>query len=299
MNFSSLCEKINGSTGVSLTGLEEDYPIIEVQSATATASIALHGAHLISYTPTGQKAVIFTSESAVYKEGKAIRGGIPICWPYFNAHPTEADFPAHGIARNRFWELLSIESSGDGHTLIFEMPIDEKDHNLIGGRCKLTVSFEIADTLKISLTSTNTGSCDLSVGGALHSYFQIGSITTSPVSGLDSVSHLDTLTDETSMHDGLIKIAREYDRVFLPSAHAVTIHDQSNHREIIVTKENSHATTVWNPWIDKSAAMADLGNEDYLSFLCVEAINWKEDLRSIAPGESHSLIQQVSLKTHC
>ena len=218
----SLSEKINAAQGVSLTLKDESYPILEIQNSKASASIALHGAHLLHFTPTEQQAVIFTSGSAIYKEGKAIRGGIPICWPYFNAHPTQKDFPSHGIARNRFWELLSIRSTADSHTLIFEMPIHEEDFSIIGGPCKLTATFEITDTLKISLTTTNTGTTDLIIGGALHTYFQIGSISDTSISGLDTVSNLDTLTDKTSIQNGLIEIDQEYDRIFIPSKETST-----------------------------------------------------------------------------
>ena len=290
----SLSEKINAAQGVSLTLKDESYPILEIQNSKASASIALHGAHLLHFTPTGQQAVVFTSDSAIYKDGKAIRGGIPICWPYFNAHPTQKDFPAHGIARNRFWELLSIKSEADSHTVILEMPIHEEDLNIIGGPCKLTATFEITDTLKISLTTTNTGTTDLTIGGALHPYFQIGSISDTSISGLDTVSNLDTLTDKTSIQNGPIEIDQEYDRIFIPSKETATIHDKSNNRDIIVSKANSCATTIWNPWIEKSNSMSDLGNDDYLNFLCIEAINWREDLQTIAPGNSHSLIQEIS-----
>ena len=290
-------DKISAAQGVSLTLKNDSYPILEIQNSKASASIALHGAHLLEYTPIEQKAVIFTSDSAIYEEGKAIRGGIPICWPYFNAHPSQVDFPAHGIARNRFWELLSIVSEDDYHTLVFEMPIHDKDLRIIGGPCKLLVTFEITDTLKISLSTTNTGNADLIIGGALHSYFKIGAISDTSISGLNAVSNLDTLTDNTATQNGSIVIDHEYDRIFIPSREAVTIHDRFNNREIIITKENSCATTVWNPWIEKSSTMADLGNDDYLSFVCIEAINWREDLQCISPGNSHSLVQNIYTKS--
>jgi len=293
----SSLDKINAAQGVSLTQKNGSYPILEIQNAKALASIALHGAHLLDFTPIDQPAVIFTSDSAIYKEGKAIRGGVPICWPYFNAHPTQEDFPAHGIARNRFWELLSIASEDDCHTLVFEMPIHDEDLSIIGGPCRLTATFEITDTLQISLSTKNTGTADLVIGGALHTYFKIGSISDTSVSGLNAVSNLDTLTGHTAIQNGSIVIDQEYDRIFIPSREATTIHDTSNNREIIVTKENSCATTVWNPWIEKSSTMADLGNDDYLSFLCIEAINWREDLQCISPGNSHSLVQKISTKS--
>ena len=292
----SLLNKINTAQGVSLTLKDESYPILELQNSKASASIALHGAHLLQFTPVGQQPVIFTSDSAVYKEGKAIRGGIPICWPYFNTHPTQKNFPSHGIARNRFWELASIQSTADKHTLVFEMPIHSEDLNIIGGPCKLTVTFEITDTLEISLTTINTGTSDLIIGGALHTYFTVGSIANTSISGLDGVSNLDTLTRSSTIQNGAIEIKHEYDRIFIPSREAASIHDTSNKREIIVTKENSCATTIWNPWIEKSSTMADLGNDDYLSFLCIEAINWREDLQTISPGDSHSLVQKISTK---
>jgi len=274
MNYQSLTTTLENQPGVTYSEVTDGYPVIHIKNNAASASIALHGAHLIDFKPNGEKPVIFTSESAIYREGKAIRGGIPICWPYFNAHPTHSNFPSHGIARNRFWNLVSIEAEQHCHSLTFEMPISEEDQLLIGGPCNLIMVFDIAESLTISLTTTNTGTENLTIGGALHTYFNIGEIGSTSISGLDGVSHLNTLTDETSTHYG---------------------DDTSQSRTINIDKENSLATTIWNPWIEKSSGMSDLGNQDYKKFVCIEAINWKDDLRTLAPKQSHSLVQKISL----
>jgi len=133
MNYQSLTTTLENQPGVTYSEVTDGYPVIHIKNNAASASIALHGAHLIDFKPNGEKPVIFTSESAIYREGKAIRGGIPICWPYFNAHPTHSNFPSHGIARNRFWNLVSIEAEQHCHSLTFEMPISEEDQLLIGG----------------------------------------------------------------------------------------------------------------------------------------------------------------------
>jgi len=292
---SDLISHVNTSKQVTLGFLSENYPVLEIKNLSASATIALHGAHLTNYTPSGEKPVIFTSDHAVYKEGKAIRGGIPICWPYFNAHPSNTNAPSHGFARNRFWELTSIIDSDDSTTLTFNLPMTTDDFSLVGGTCELSLIIIIGTSLTISLNTKNTDSKDLTVGGALHSYFNVESITNTSISGLDGVEHLDTIVNQTTINESDIVFTQEYDRIFIPSDHLVTVNDLGHKRKLLISKENSNATTIWNPWIQKSASMADLGNEDYKTFLCVEAINWREDLRTITPGESHSLTQKIQI----
>ena len=263
------------------------YPNIRISNAHATATIALHGAHVIDYIPRDHQPVIFTSVKAQFKEGKAIRGGIPVCWPWFGAHPTDSSKPAHGFARNRFWKLTSSNSHKNYTEATFELDtqaqgIWETDSNL-----KLTV--QVGAELKLELTSCNTGSEDITVGGALHSYFCVGDISQTELTGLEDTPYLNALDGADYRQTGSIHFSQETDQVYKNTSSTVVIHDPVFQRNITIEKSGSQSTVVWNPWIDKTAAFADMEDSEYHDFVCVETANALEDVYLLKPGASHTL----------
>lgn len=274
---------------ISFEELAPGYPAIRVTHPQATATIALHGAHVIDYTPAGHEPVIFTSKDAVYKAGKAIRGGIPVCWPWFNAHPTDSSLPSHGFARINFWRLYSTAATDQGVTLIFEYRHGSLDASLI---------VAIGSSLTVALHTKNISDRDEVVGGALHSYFNIGDIHNVSLSGLDKVDYIDTLVNTNETQEGEITFDGELDRIYTNTKDDVIINDPVMKRDIIVQKTGSTSTVVWNPWIDKSAGMGDLDNEEYKTFLCVEAANAREDVYTLAPQEQHTLSTTITARHH-
>ena len=296
MKFPYLQAIVENCPSVSLRNYESDYPFLEVVNHSASATIALHGAHLTSFTPKGAAPVIFTSDKAIFKEGKAIRGGIPICWPWFSGHPDNPSLPAHGIARNRFWTLISISESDNSTIIELTLPLSEDDHIMIGGKVTLMARITIASSLSIELTTSNESSNNIHIGGALHSYFFISDISSIKVEGLNNTTQYNSLTAETSINPNVLTFDSEFDSVFLKTSATTIIEDLKLNRSIVIEKSNSEATCVWNPWIDKSAGMTDLEPNDYYSFICIEALNWRDDLRQLKPGESHTLSQHISLK---
>lgn len=274
---------------ISFEKLAAGYPVIRVTHPLADASIALHGAHVIDYTPADHKPVIFTSKEAVYKSGKAIRGGIPVCWPWFSAHPTDSSLPSHGFARNKFWRLYSSAATAQGVTLVFEYRHGSLDASLI---------VAIGSSLTVALHTKNISDRDEVVGGALHSYFNIGDINNVSLSGLDQVSYIDSLTDTVETQQGDITFNAELDRIYTDTKDNVMINDPVLKRDILVQKTGSHSTVVWNPWIEKSASMGDLGNEEYNTFLCIEAANAGEDVHTLAPQQHHTLSTTITARHH-
>jgi len=222
----------------------------------------LHGAHVIDYTPADQQPVIFTSKNAIYREGKAIRGGIPVCWPWFNAHPTDSTLPSHGYARNAFWELLQTSSTDQLTTLSLRFIKDDLTAH---------ISIEIGKTLNIKLTTTNTGQ------------------NNHTITGLEGADFLDTVNQLPGKEKAPIQINEEIDRVYQGTSSDTIIQDHQWNREILIQKSGSQSTVVWNPWIDKSATMADLGNEEYQTFVCIETANALQDVYQVAPGGSHTM----------
>ncbi|MGJ8677027.1 MAG: D-hexose-6-phosphate mutarotase [Akkermansiaceae bacterium] len=268
---------------ISFFELAADYPAIRVVNDFASATIALHGAHVTDYTPKSSESVIFTSSKAIYRAGKAIRGGIPICWPWFNAHPTNHDLPAHGYARTSFWVLESVSEHKAGTSLILSLPPK--------GESGLSASLEIhiGKSLSLTLTTTNDGVAPETYSEALHSYFCVDDSRQTLVHGLEGSSYIDTVGTETiRTQDGAVDFPDEVDRIYLSDVRTI-IEDKLSARQITISKTGSDSTIVWNPGISKGSAMADLDSSEISKFVCVESGNAREQSITLAPGACHSI----------
>ena len=264
-----------------------DYPTLRISNDFASATIALHGAHLIDYIPRDQEPVIFTSREAIFKEGKAIRGGIPVCWPWFGAHSNDPSMPSHGFARNRFWQLTSSKSSPEGTTIVLELDTDAI--SIWPHKTKLTLTISVGKELHLELDTTNLGEEPVTIGGALHSYFTVGAIEQISLQGLEKITYLDTVTGATHTQEGSISFTAETDSIYQNTTNTVTIHDPVLKREIFIKKSGSRSTVVWNPWTDKAAALADLGDDEFHEFVCIEAANAHADVHTLQANETHTL----------
>jgi hypothetical protein len=145
---------------------------VQVAHPSANAALALHGAHLISWQPTDARPVIYTSPEAIYREGKAIRGGIPLCWPWFGAHPTNPSKPSHGFARDRFWDLAQVTEDEDALRLVFHLPpLAPEERSLFPHHHALEFTLHIGRALKAALRTTNLDDEEMVVGGRVR--FQV------------------------------------------------------------------------------------------------------------------------------
>ena len=278
---------MNKNSIVNLEELAPGYPVVTVNHSTCKAQVALHGAHVISWCPTGHEEVLYLSPDAVYREGKAIRGGIPICWPWFNAHPSDPDLPSHGLVRNQFWELESTDADDEGVVAKLRRTTEH---------WTVVATIRMASSLEVAIESTNLGDDQLLVSGALHSYFRVGDVRQITIKGLEDAAYLDTVGQHTNRHQtGVIEIDREVDRYYDSSA-AVRLEDPLKERTILIDKENSPSTVVWNPWIEKAAALGDLPNEDYLAFACVEAAITNDRAVALSQSETHRFATRISVE---
>lgn len=293
--MSTLSAQLTKVSHLSLIELAPDYPALRVEHPTCTATVALHGAHLIAWQPNGADPVLYNSPDSIYREGTAIRGGIPVCWPWFGAHPTDSSLPSHGFARNQSWELADVSESKSGVTLSFLLHPNENSKSLFPHQFETRYTLELSRTLKASLTTTNRGDQPFTIGGALHTYFAIGDVHRVQVEGLDAVSYLDCVGERTNRtQEGPIRFEREVDRIF-HEAPVTTLCDDCLCRRIVITPTGSHSTVVWNPWNEKAAALGDMPDDDYHMFVCIETTNALEDVVALAPGESHTLGATISL----
>ncbi len=270
--------------GVELVEKSGGYPILQIHREWGSARIALHGAHLFSWIPANEEEVLYLSPSAIYREGIAIRGGIPICWPWFHKHPTSPDLPSHGFARDRFWNLKSVLETRDGIAVEMTLEIE-------GWRA--TIEFTIGETLGISLVSKNTRNEKQMLAGALHTYFKIDAIGATSVHGLDQIAYVDKTDSRAQrVQDGALRFRGETDSIYETEGETV-IRDQSKGRSVHITKSGSPSTVVWNPWIERVKDLEDLPNDDYTKFVCVETAISNESAIALAPGESHTLATTV------
>jgi len=273
-------------------------PVVEIHNDQASAVISLQGAHLLSWIPTAEQEVIWVSEDAQFKAGKSVRGGIPICWPWFGAHPTQADFPAHGFARNMPWQIIGTTIMETGATAIRFTTEPDPAHSAMWPE-HTSVQYEllVGKTLELLLLTDNNGSEAIHISQALHTYFRVKDVRDVVLKGLDQTDYLDKLDHfnrKTQQRD--ITINAEIDRVYVDTDSDCIIEDRGFQRNIIIRKQGSHSTVVWNPWQQTAEKMGDLGEQGYLRMLCVESSNAESDAITIQPGQSHRLWVEYQLQ---
>lgn len=271
---------------------EGDIPLIEITNEYASALISLQGAHLLSWKPTNEQEVIWLSDEASFSVGKSVRGGIPICWPWFGAHETNTTYPAHGFARTVFWQVTNTALLKNGdieiHFKLETNELPEKYQQMWPQNTTAEYIVTIGKKLNVDLITTNNSSDDMTIGQALHTYFAVDNVSATQVSGLEDKSYLDKPDNfKQKKQTGAIHINEEVDRIYLNTTDEITIDDTK--RKINIKKQGSASTVVWNPWKAVAEKMGDLGDNGYLKMLCVESANAADDVRVVKAGDSHKL----------
>ncbi|WP_318498321.1 D-hexose-6-phosphate mutarotase [Photobacterium leiognathi] len=265
--------------------------IIRVIHPLAEAGISLHGGHLIWFKPAGEKDIIWLSENAEFDTQKAIRGGIPVCWPWFG----KAGTPSHGFARTSQWTLQEHRENENGVIVSLQLEDNEETRALWPYKFNNVLTFEIGTELKVSLTSTNTDSQPWSYGGALHTYFDIADINNIEITGMGS-TYLDSTQQGKACEGGdVLTFTSETDRVYTQPEATITINDKNNERNILVTNEGHNAAVIWNPWQELSISMGDMADNSFETMVCVESTIHQPSIE-LAPGQSHTLATTVVSK---
>ncbi len=264
---------------------KDGFTVIEVENRQATAKLALQGAHLFHYQKQGEQPLLWCSKLRYFRHGKAIRGGMPICWPWFGKHPDDPALPQHGFARTSLFELVAMsEPDEDTTELVLQLKDSPESLALWPYLFRLRLVVVIGRTLSVALITLNQDQQPFTVSSALHTYFTVDHIDNVKVEGLAGATYLDTLTGKTVQQVGNIAINAEVDRVY-HAAPLINLHDGV--RTIQVRPEGSGSTVVWNPWQEKAESMADM--DDYTTMLCIETANAMQDARLVAPGAEHTL----------
>lgn len=272
------------------------YPVLVIDHAAASGRIALNGAHVMEWTPAGETPVLYMSPQALLEPGKAIRGGVPLCWPWFGPHPTESDKPAHGFVRNLMWEVGEVTENLAGVTLQLHLRDSDASRAFWPHAFELMFEVKMGAQLSMALHIKNTGTEAWSMTGALHTYFCVEDVTEAAVIGLDDAFYVESrLSPERIEQSGPVYFDREVDRNY-ESKETVRLLDKKGGRTIVVEKSGSRATIVWNPWIEKSKRLSDLPDDAYPHFVCIEAANAVPDVIAMHPGKEHVLEQRLRVQ---
>jgi len=275
-----------------------DLPVASIRNSKARALVSVYAGQVLSYQPAGQAHdLLFTSDAAYFQQGKAIKGGIPVCWPWFGPDPEDSGRPAHGFVRNRPWTVHTTETLADGDTRITLGLVDSPDTRAIWPYAfDLALQVTVGNGLRVELITHNTGNRPFTITQALHSYFNIGSIGQVQVLGLEDTDYLDKARDgNRHTQSGAIHFDREVDRIYLGTQPGLVIDDAAYGRRIGITSTGSRTAVVWNPWAEISADMADLMNDDYRHFVCVETANAATNSIEVEAGGEHRLVAEYGL----
>ncbi|NCA70571.1 MAG: D-hexose-6-phosphate mutarotase [Sphingobacteriia bacterium] len=276
--------------------------MIEITNAQAAALISPYGGQVLGYRPADARDdLLFVSERAYFAQGQAIKGGIPVCWPWFGADPQGQGRPAHGFVRAWPWAVRATETRTDGATVVHLGLADEAATRAIWPHCfDLQVEIEIGATLAVALVTRNAGERPFTITQGLHAYFKIGDIAGVEVTGLDACHYIDKAADGRDarvLQQGSVRVDREVNRIYEGVPPGLTIHDSVLGRRIRITAEHSRTAVVWNPWIATARAMADLADDDYQRFICVETVNTASEVIEVAPGAAYRLGARYAIES--
>ena len=263
-----------------------------IRTPYAEGEIYLHGAHVTKFQPKGQKPVLWMSAKSMFEPGKPLRGGVPICFPWFGARQGGQPGSPHGFARLMEWELVFAEQATDGIVEIhLRLVSNEATRALWPGEFEAEYRVRIGATLGLELRVKNTGSQPLRIEEALHTYLAVSDVKQVSIDGLSGASYFTAVGTPRTETEGAapIRITAETDRVYLNTQATCVAHDPGWQQNLVVEKTGSNASVVWNPWIAKAKAMPDFGDDEWPFMLCIETCNVRENAVTIAPGQSHAM----------
>lgn len=275
------------------------FPVIEIDGPKAKASISVYGGQVLSFQPIDEpEDLMFVSENAYYKEGKAIKGGIPVCWPWFGPDPEGLGRPSHGFVRNRLWNVLATETTAEGEVKVTLGLAETAETREIWPQAfEVAIAISVGDSLTVELITRNTGVRAFSITQALHTYFKVGDIQQVKVIGLDNLEYIDKPDGGAKkIQKSAVTFASEVDRIYTNVANKLVIEDAALGRKILISSTGSKTAVVWNPWVEISAKMADLESEDYKRLVCVETANAADDVVEVPAGSEYRLVANYKIE---
>ena len=253
-------------------------PKVVVTAKFSTAEIYLHGAHVTAFQKNGEPPLLFLSRKSIFVPDKAIRGGVPIIFPWFGPRSDGKPGPAHGFARTSEWAVEGTKLRNDGNVQItLALAPNETTRGLGYASFHLRFRVTIGSELEMELETRNEASEPL------------------PYEGTTFIDKTDGFKRKKLGNEPM-QIAKETDQVHLTTQATCVIHDPVWPRRIIIGKSGSDSTVVWNPWIDKTKGMSDMAPDDWQGMLCVETSNAADNAVHLPPGAYHRLTASIGVE---
>jgi glucose-6-phosphate 1-epimerase len=270
---------------------------ILIERPEARAEIYTHGATVTSWQPRNREPVLFLSGSAVFRRDKAIRGGIPICFPWFGPKAGDDKAPQHGFARTSAWTIADMREDDRQQRVVVELVLASSDRSEAFWPYRFRVRYRVAigEKLEVELEVSNTGETPFSFEEALHAYFRVADARAVHVRGLQGAEYVDKVDGGVPKRDTAeaVVLTGECDRLYQVTSAACEIVDPGLSRRISIAKDRSLSTIVWNPWIEKARGLKDFGDDEWQRMICVEAANAGRDAIALQPGAQHSMRTQI------
>lgn len=301
----SLYQRFGDIPGVQIE-LHRSLLAIRIDNENASATVFLQGAQLSHYERKDEPPIIWCSPLNDYSEGKPLRGGIPVCWPWFgdldknpdivSAKPLAKNAAAHGLARNRLWQLDAVEALNPGQTrMTLSLDLKAEQEQAWPFATHLSLEVTVGEDLRLAFNVRNHSDSTVTFSSALHTYFAVSHITQVSLEGLQGLDYIDCMLDWSHhCQQGALSIDREVDRIYLGTSRVITLQDQGWARSIAVQTEGSDSTVVWNPWNEKARRLSNFPDSAFADMLCIETANADQDCVTLEPGCSHQLAVTIT-----
>jgi len=257
-----------------------------LQYGTARLRLSLQGAHITEYAPLGDDNLLWISQSARFQQGTAIRGGIPLCWPWFGNHPDRPDRPQHGFARNSRFRIISERDDAQMSAVLLALDTTP-EFSEWRSAASLEVEIRLSDTLWMEVRTTNTSDGSLWVGAGLHSYFKVSDcheITIPALTGLDYLDKTQGFARSRQLEP--MRISGEVDRVYLAALPRLELMDPHRPSHVAIDAWGHTDLVIWNPGPVTAAGMSDFDDLGFRNMVCIEPALALNNRKRLAAGDN-------------
>jgi len=279
--------------------------MLKLSNRHGAATLTTFGGTLLSYKPATGEEVIWLSETAVYDGSKPVRGGVPICWPWFGpydpqtmgADASDAAKKGHGVARYETWDVAAVRSVGDATEVVLQLEPNDSIRRAWPLPFVLKLIVTLGKNLTLELAGENRSQRDWVVSEAFHTYFRVAQADGLIIEGMDNTTYIDKgRGGQRFTQDGPLRLTLPMEYIFVDHRNAVVLNDSGNQRRIVMEKTNSASTVVWNPGPEGAKSFADMPDDQYAHMVCVEAANALDNAYQLTSGASHSMKMTIALK---
>lgn len=297
-NLDQLNKEFAIKNEIEFTTLQGGLICAQVSNEYAEATISLYGAHIISFKPRNERDLLWMSPKSDFEIGKPIRGGIPICFPWFGPHSSDSSLPMHGFARLNYWGVVETKKMSDNKTCIcLGIKSNADTKKLWPYEFKAQMEVIIGKEMEVRLNVFNTGSSSFDYSCAIHTYYNISDICNIKIEGLQGTEFFTAYDENIQIQDNkYIEVTNEENRRHINTTADCIIHDKGYNRKILAAKKGSKSTVVWNPWSETIKKMPDLPEEGYKNYLCIEPANAFNDCITLQSEQNHITTAIIGVK---